>query len=137
MKRQSVIGFIICAICVATCFVSACKKQEVGSGTDGFTGVYTLISVNGNPVPSSITHQGVTLSVRSGTFTINADGTCISKTVFAPPSGSEVAREVSATYTKDGATLTMKWKNAGTTTGTVEGNMFTMDNEGMVFVYKK
>jgi hypothetical protein len=31
----------------------------------------------------------------------------------------------------------MQWKDAGTTTGTIEGNTFTMDNEGMVFAYKK
>ena len=31
----------------------------------------------------------------------------------------------------------MKWQGAGLTTGTVEGNTFTMDNEGMLFVYKK
>jgi len=29
------------------------------------------------------------------------------------------------------------WQGAGTTTGTIEGNTFTMENEGMVFAYKK
>ena len=138
MKRQTAIVFTICGILALACFMSACTKQEMGSSTDGgFTGVYTLVSVNGSPVPSSVSHQGTTLLVRSGTFTINADGTCISKTVFVPPGGTEIANEVSATYTKDGATLTMKWKGAGITVGTVEGNTFTMDNEGMVFLYKK
>jgi hypothetical protein len=31
----------------------------------------------------------------------------------------------------------MQWEGAGTTVGTVEGNDFTMNNEGMVFVYRK
>jgi hypothetical protein len=75
--------------------------------------------------------------VRSGSFTIKADGTCSTKTVFVPPSGTEATREVSATYTKEGSKLTMKWQGAGMTIGTVEGDKFTMDNEGMVFVYKK
>jgi len=66
-----------------------------------------------------------------------AAGTCSTKTVFVPPSGTEVAREVSATYTKDGPRLTMQWKGAGTTVGTIQGNTFTMDNEGMVLVYRK
>ena len=30
----------------------------------------------------------------------------------------------------------MKWQGAGLTTGTVEGITFTMDIEGMLFVYK-
>ena len=49
----------------------------------------------------------------------------------------EVAREVSATYTNEGSKLTMQWHGAGTTTGTIEGSTFTMDNEGMLFVYRK
>jgi hypothetical protein len=88
-------------------------------------------------VPASVSHEGVALQVRSGTFTFKADGTCSTKTTFVPPSGSEIAREVSATYTKVGSKLTMQWQGAGTTTGTIEGNTFTMDNEGMVFAYKK
>jgi hypothetical protein len=137
MKRRVSIVFIICISLTLTCLVSACKKQEVGSDADGFTGVYTLVSVNGNAVPASVSHQGVMLQVRSGEFAINADGTCKSKTVFVPPGGNEVTREVNATYTKDGMTLTMKWEGAGITVGTVEGDEFTMDNEGMIFVYKK
>jgi len=31
----------------------------------------------------------------------------------------------------------MQWKGAGITTGTIEGSTFTMNNEGMKFVYKK
>ena len=111
-------------------------KQKVAEGGDP-TGVYALVSVNGNKVPASVSHDGSALQVRSGTFTIKADGTCSTKTVFVPPSGQEATREVSATYTKEGSKLTMQWKGAGMTTGTIEGNTFTMDNEGMLFVYRK
>jgi hypothetical protein len=96
-----------------------------------------LVSVNGNAVPASVSHDGTALQVRSGSFTIKADGTCGTKPVFVPPSGSEATREVSATYTKEGSKLTMQWQGAGMTTGTIEGNTFTMDNEDMVFMYKK
>ncbi len=47
---------------------------------------------------ASVSHGG-DLKVHSGVFTINADGTCISKTVFSPPSGEKIAREVKATLT--------------------------------------
>jgi hypothetical protein len=117
--------------------LSACKQEtKVAAGADP-TGVYALVSVNGNAVPASVSHDGTALQVRSGSFTIKADGTCSTKTVFVPPSGTEATREVSATYTKEGSKLTMKWQGAGMTIGTVEGDKFTMDNEGMVFVYKK
>jgi len=99
--------------------------------------VYTLVSVNGNRLPADVSHDGVSLRVLSGTFTINADGTINSETVFVPPAGTEVVREVTATYSKDGSRLTMQWQGAGTTVGDLQGNTFTMDNEGMEFVYKK
>ena len=127
----------LCALLTAGLLLSGCKPEaKVAEGGDP-TGVYALVSVNGNAVPASVPHDGTALQVRSGSFTIKADGTCSTKTVFVPPSGQEATREVSATYTKEGAKLTMQWQGAGTTTGTVAGNTFTMDNEGMLFVYKK
>ena len=127
------LGFIL----TAGLLLSACKPQAQVTKDVDPTGVYALVSVNGSTIPASISHDGIALQVRSGSFTIKADGTCGTKTVFVPPAGQEVAREVSATYTKEGGKLTMKWQGAGLTTGTVEGNTFTMDNEGMLFVYKK
>jgi len=100
-------------------------------------GVYTLVAVNGLKVPMTLEHEGAKLVIRSGAFTINADGTCSSKMVFVPPSGQEIARVVKATYTRQGTTLSMQWEGAGTTNGTVEGDMFTMNNEGMVLTYRR
>ncbi len=100
-------------------------------------GVYALVSADGKPVPTTVSHDGHNLELRSGTFTINTDGTCSTKTVFCPTPGKEVSREVSATYTQNGAKLTMRWQGAGMTQGTVHGNTFTMNNEGMILVYRK
>jgi hypothetical protein len=100
-------------------------------------GSFALVSVDGNKVPSTVQHEGPPLTVKSGIFIISADGTCSSKVVFSPPSGGEVSREVKATYTRQGPTLTMKWEGAGTTTGTVDGDTFTMNNEGMIFTYQR
>ena len=127
-----------CSLIVAVGLVaSACTKQQGASGDKSLTGVYTLESVNGNSVPATVTHQGVSVHVREGTFTINADGTCRSRTVFTPPSGSEVVREVNARYTRNGANLTMRWEGAGVTVGKIGDDVFTMDNEGMEFIYRK
>src|ERR1041385_3610434 len=67
-------------------------NAKVASAHDP-TGAYTLVTVNGSKVPTTVSHEGSAIEVRSGTFTVNADGTCGSKTVFVPPSGSEVSRE--------------------------------------------
>lgn len=100
-------------------------------------GCYALVSVNAKSVPTTVIHEGATLEVRAGTCTFGTDGRCRTTTVFVPPSGREVVREVGAVYSKAGAELTMRWDGAGMTTGSVDGNIFTMHNEGMVFVYRK
>lgn len=136
MKPQHTLHLKLCFALVVV-LLSACTKQESSLKDSEFAGVYALVTVNGNPIPASITHGGATLQVRSGIFTITADGTCSTKTTFLTPSGTEAAREVSATYKREGAKLIMQWKGAGETVGTLQGNTFTMDNEGIVFVYKK
>jgi len=137
LARNAVqLGLLLCI----GLFLSACKQEvkdvKVARSSDP-TGVYTLVTVNGNPLPATIAHEGVSLRVLSGGFTINADGTCGSKITLVPPGGREATVEVSATYTREGSKLNMQWKNAGTTTGTLEGSTFTMENEGMMFAYKK
>ena len=91
----------LCFVLTLGLLLSACQQEGKIAKTDP-TGVYVLASVNGSKIPASISHEGTALQVRSGAFTIKADGTCSTKTVFVPPSGSEVAREVSATYTQEG-----------------------------------
>ena len=100
-------------------------------------GVYTLVSVDGKSVLCDLSHEGTTMTVKSGVFTINADGTCRSQITFAVQSRPEMSREVNATYTQKGAELTMRWEGAGMTKGNIAGDKFTMNNEGMIFSYRK
>jgi len=97
-------------------------------------GTYALVSVDGKKVPCALSHEGHAMTISSGSFIINADGTCSSKMFLA---GRDVPIEVKATYTREGPKLTMKWQGAGMTVGTVEGATFTMENEGMVLAYRK
>jgi hypothetical protein len=98
----------LCVLLTTGLLLSACKPEaKVFKDVDP-TGVYALVSVNGSAVRASVSHDGTALQVRSGTFTIKADGTCSTKTVFVPPSGQEATRDVSATYTKEGSKLAMK-----------------------------
>lgn len=127
-----------CLLAVSLAFAGAgCKHEPMVAADINPAGVFTLVSVDGKTVPCSVTHEGVSVTVKSGVFTISGDGTCSSKINFSVPSNENVTREVKATYTREGTKLTMKWEGAGTSKGNVEGNTFTMDNEGMVFAYKK
>ena len=111
-----------------------CKQDTKVKADTNPVGTYALVSVDGNTVPCNVQHEGHTLPVKSGSFLINPDGTCSSKIVL---SGNNSAIEVKASYTRQGSKLTMRWAGAGMTTGTLEGDTFTMNNEGMSFSYHK
>lgn len=132
------VGFSgLCLIAALLISVSTgCKPQAQDTDLNP-VGVYALASVDNKAVPCNVTHEGATLSVKSGTFTINADGTCHSLVVFSVPPHGDINREVKATYTRQGSELTMRWEGAGMTKGRVTGNQFFMTNEGMVFSYRK
>ncbi len=101
------------------------------------SGAYTLMTVNGKQLPATISHDGQAQQIRSGTFTIQPDGKCSSKLTFGPPGGAVSTIEVAATSTRDGPRLRLQWERAGTTSGIIASNTFTMENEGIVFSYKK
>ncbi len=128
---------------LAIAVLTGCKQEakvaanEQGAATAAAVnpaGTYALESVDGKKVPCTVQHEGHTMTVNSGAFVIDPNGTCSSKISLA---GRDSPIEVKASYTLEGSTLTMRWQGAGVTAGTVEGNSFTMNNEGMVFVYRK
>jgi hypothetical protein len=97
-------------------------------------GSYSLVSVDGKPVPCRVTHDGHAMVIQSGRFLIHADGTCRSQMFLE---GRDAGIEVKATYIQAGPQLTMTWQGAGRTIGNVEGDTFTMKNEGRVFSYQR
>jgi len=117
--------------------MTGCKNETRTAADINPAGVYTLVSVNDKSVPCTLTHEGAAMTVKSGVFTINADGSCLSQITFAVPPHQDINREVKATYTRQGAELTMQWEGAGMTKGQINGSTFTMNNEGMVFSYRK
>ena len=126
---------VVCAGCKQEAKVAADSKTVTAAATEiNPVGTYTLATVDGNKVPCTVQHEGHTMTINSGNFSINADGTCSSKMSLA---GRDAAIEVKAAYTREGTKLTMKWQGAGMTEGTVEGDTFSMTNEGMVLAYRK
>jgi hypothetical protein len=135
LVNATVLGGLL--ILAASSLLSGCTGSPNSATKNDIVGVYTLTTVNSNKLPVAQEHEGAKLEIRSGSFTINADATCSSKMAFVPPSGREVTHEVKATYTHQGTKLTMRWQGAGMTEGTLEGDTFTMNNEGMILVYRK
>jgi hypothetical protein len=131
----------IVALCLLSALlllaVTGCQNKTSVSDALNPAGVYTLVSVDNKTVPCSLTHGATVMTVKSGAFTINPDGSCHSLVTFSVPPHPDANREVKATYTQKGAELTMNWEGAGMTKGQINGNQFTMTNEGMIFSYQK
>jgi hypothetical protein len=139
-KPQSALPGFSAPCLLAACLLLAgtgCKNEAGSNASNDPTGVYALVSVDGKSLPCSLFHEGATLTVKSGVFTITADSHCVSQITFSLPDRGDMNREVKATYTRQGAELTMQWEGAGMTMGHVNGGTFTMTNEGMVFAYRK
>jgi len=118
-------------------FASAGCQKETRPAVIDPTGIYNLVSVDGKNVPCSLTHEGMTPTIKSGVFTINTNGSCRSLITFSVPERGDMNREVNASYTLNGTELIMQWEGAGMTKGQIHGNQFSMTNEGMVFSYQK
>ena len=133
---MKLLGTLVCFACLLG--LSSCLPPQVEpEGQLECVGVYSLVTVDGKELPAVVKHGEHDTKVYSGIFTINEDGTCRSDIDFGPPKGSPRTRTVTATYTQKSNQLFMKWKGAGRTKGTVEADTFTMNNEGMIFAYRR
>jgi hypothetical protein len=140
LKLQSAMSHFL-GPCLISAFLvlagTGCKSETSSNANLDPTGVYALVSVDGKSLPCSLFHEGASPTIKSGVFTIKADGNCSSQITFSMPERGDMSREVKATYTSQGAELTMQWEGAGMTMGHVNGNTFIMTNEGTVFAYRK
>jgi hypothetical protein len=125
-----------CILAMGLC-LPACRQPSRTAQTSDHTGTYTLATINGNKIPYTPTHEGGAPEVRSGTITINVDGTFTSAMSYGPPEAKIPSRDFSGTYTRDASRFSLQWKGAGVNTAILEGCTFTMDNEGILFAYRK
>ena len=124
-------------LAVAILSLTSCQEVVKPVYNNDIAGIYKLLKVDSVALPGVITHDGQAIEISSGTFVISADGTCSSTTRFTAPSGKAVTRKVQAKYVVKDSRLIMTWKGAGVTVGKVEGDIFIMDNHGMIFEYAR
>jgi len=77
------------------------------------------------------------MTVKSGVFIINGDGHLQQQDNLFHAGAGRCQSRGQAAYTRQGNKAHHEVGGAGTTMGNVESNTFTMDNEGMVFAYRK
>ncbi len=128
--------FSICIVLITACSKGVVSESASSSDLADIAGSYRLISVNGNRIPARVAQAG-DIHAHAGEFIIRADASIRSATTFSPPTGGKITRVTNATLSRQGNKLTMRWKGAGTTTGVIADQTFTMDNHGMILVYQR
>lgn len=123
-------GLLLCAL-------TRSHGQPADKATVNPAGTYSLISVDGKAVPCTINHEGTDMNIHSGTFTITTNDQITSVMNISVGEQKDIRIERHATYTQNGAELTMKWQSFGMTKGRVAGQTFIMTNEGMAYIYQK
>ncbi len=135
-----IIAFGLLTACLLL-LLTGCKQRTAANAAPSPApdpaGVYALVSVDGQPVPCNINHENTAMTVQSGSFAITADGHCTCNMVISVGSRKNMTVVTHASYQQSGTELTMTWEGAGMTTGKLTGDTFTMNNEGMVFAYRK
>ena len=132
--RIFAIGLLIILL---VALMTGCRNGKGAAAAINPVGDYTLVSVDGKNLPCTLTHEGMSPTIKSGVLVIGTNSNCLSRIAFSIPQREDANREVKATYTLQGSELTMKWEGAGTTMAHINGNQLTMTNEGMVFSYEK
>jgi hypothetical protein len=110
---------------------------QAAAQASAHTGTYTLVAIDGNELPYTPSHVGGAPEIRSSTLTVDSDGTFTATMTYGMPSGDVISRDFSGTYTREGSIFSLQWTGAGRTSATLEGSTLTMDNEGMLFSYRK
>ena len=133
MVRLHVVILVI-GLCISGCSEDANPTE---TKTLDYTGIYNLITIDGNNLPYTPSHEGNTLQVQSSTFILNTDAAFEMTMTYKRQSGEIFNQDFSGTYTLNNYTFTFHWQGAGKNTAALEGDSFTMNNEGLLFLYRK
>lgn len=118
--------------------VAACGGSPTAAGSGDEVGTYTLVSIDGNALPATLTHGGVQATVVSATLILGTGGTVQMSTRFRlPPDTTTIPQNVSGSYQRSGSVLTFSYANGGANTGTVAGSDLRFLNEGASWLFHK
>jgi hypothetical protein len=119
-------------------FPFACTSTPKAAGRSQIAGTYDLTTVDGHAIPFAPMHGGRQAPlVVSGTLTLNADHTFDSSMSYGNASGVTWSKDFEGTYSGQSGQYVLKWEGAGKTSVKIDGATLTMNNEGMLFIYRK
>ena len=130
--------FLVASAIATVCGCGSGSSGPTGPTTRSEAGVYTLVSLNGQALPTSVAEGGRQIEVVSGTLTLGSDHTVrVSTSYRLSPGAAPATNEVSGTYSIQGDALTFSYSNGGRNSGTLDGDTLRVTNEGVVWTYRR
>jgi hypothetical protein len=123
---------------IAVLLLSGCDSSSSDSETEqDYSGIYDLVSVDGLTLPALV--DGDTFS--SGTATLSTNDSFELSLTLSPNGGNQRTFSISGTYSIDGTNVSYIYNDedeAGEVdTGTLNGDVLTLDSAGTLFAYSK
>ncbi|HEY0996721.1 MAG TPA: hypothetical protein VGD77_12075, partial [Gemmatimonadaceae bacterium] len=111
--------------------LAACGSDSATSPTSvSVNGTYSLQTVNGAAVPFILQGSGANkVEIVSDVFTFSSAGTFTERAVLRFTENGVLRNENyddSGTYTKSGTAITLRYTDASTGSGTIDGNTMTL-----------
>ncbi len=133
MLRRSLLSLLSCLV------VLSCGDA---TGPDSLVGTWRLETVSGQPLPFTLEEDGGRKVELTGeTVTLIASGRQTMVTYFRVTEGGSVLLEsvpAPGNYTVNGSTLLLTFDaDESMYTATVNGDMMTIDDIGLTFVYRR
>ncbi len=131
------------AAALVLCSASVARAQ---GAQKSIAGMYQLVTVDGHAIPFTPVHPdappnaGPGPEVLASTMIMRPDGSFVMAMSYRLPPGREPlfrAMPLTGRWTGEGGAYVGNWDGAGRTPLTLSGDTLTMNNEGMLFAYKK
>ena len=130
----------VCLAVVCLAFVACGDSDPTGPESEA-AGRYTLISVNGMPLPAVLLQVLENrFEVLEGHFQLNADGTCSGSITGRATTDGVVTTETemdTCTWTLNNTVIVFTYPDGDTDVASLIDGIITITDEGVVFVFQK
>jgi len=129
------------ALVLALTFVACGSDDSTEPSNSSVAGTWSLQTINGSPLPFTLSPAPTKIEILSATAVINSNGTWTSssqtRTTLGTQAPTTTTETDNGTYTISGSTIALRSSDGTVESGTVSGNTFTQVESGFTFVFKK
>ena len=120
--------------------LAACASDSTNPNNDAVEGVYSLRTVNGQPLPYTVQQNGTTIVLTSDVLTVSEDGSWNETIAYRLTQNSQTTNEADAdagSWSRSGSVISFNSNSVGPFSGTYAKGTVTFDDPGFVAVFKR